>query len=244
MYNFDFEDNIKWQRVLDLTHAVWKVLDTSIESSILKNKIKDLSSDILTKYTAYISEEDNSHIIITYIDSLVALLSLAQKTSNIREINFLILKNEYKKIRFYISSKLEIKDWNKIDDEVVVKPKIDIQKKDIEKESFVASENIESVKIKDPLDTESKDKLKEQSQIKKPIQSMQEGLTERQDFIMKFFKESKDGKLRLKDIMKNFSNYTSRTIRNDLKGLCNEEFILRSESRGQGSFYYIKKDRI
>ena len=64
-------------------------------------------------------------------------------------------------------------------------------------------------------------------------------LSERQEVIIDFFKKGGDEKVRLKDIKKFFPDYTSRTIRNDLKGLCDIGLVLRSNGKGQASFYYL-----
>ncbi|MBI3671402.1 hypothetical protein HY249_01245 [Candidatus Azambacteria bacterium] len=225
MYNFDFEENTKWQRALDLTHAVWKVLDLSVESDLLRDKIKDLSSEILTKYTAYLSEdESNGSEIVLSIDSLIALLSLAQKTSHIREINFLILKNEYKKIRFYIASKLESKSLDQANERSISK-KMEGESRPAEKKNENA--NARSAKKEEKKEIEFEEDVKE--------------LTDRQEVIMKFFNSNQSKRLRLKEAKKFFPSYTDRTIRNDLKSLCEIGVIARSQGRGQGSFYYLER---
>ncbi len=233
MYNFDFEENSKWQKALDLTHAVWKVVDVSLESNLLKNKIKDLSSDILTKYTAYISENNYDESMTKSIDSLIALLSLAQKTSNIREINFLILKNEYKKIKFYISSKLEISQISQIGDE----SKREVIEKDVKTKIDKIKKSHDSPHQEKSSANTNKNNYPKTFKFENSKPNTK--INERQEVIINFFKEGKNEKIRLKDVKKLFPNYTDRTIRNDLKGLCNMGVVLRSNGKGQGSFYYL-----
>ena len=239
MYNFDFEENTKWQKVLDLTHAVWKVVDLSVESNVLKNKIKDLASEILTKYTGYVSNENiNEDAMIRLIDDLLALLSLAQKTSNLREINFLILKNEYKKIKFYMLSDAETNKLNgKRESEPPVSRETEEIKEEVKKERY---ESNPTESFKKDFDNEEVSFTKETFKAE-PAETKENKLSDRQEIIMNFFKERRDEKVRLRDVKKFFPKYTDRTIRNDLKGLCDAKLILRSDGRGQGSFYYLNR---
>jgi len=66
-------------------------------------------------------------------------------------------------------------------------------------------------------------------------------LNDRQVKIVQFFTKSKEPKIKLKDITQFFPNLTDRTIRNDLKDLCNRGMIRRSEGFGQASYYYFVK---
>jgi|GEM_PF-3289813 len=256
MYNFDFEENEKWKKTLELTHAVWKVSNMSLEDQILKNKIKDISNDILIKYTSHISdeEEDGEKDLIALIDSLLALLSLAQKISDLREINFLILKNEYKKIKFSLLARLEAKQLNnKINlhngtlKEKEEEEEITDEEQEIIPEADAYKENtmIRKVKLERPEPpvkkvkvpkSEPKPKLK-----KEKTGYMDKSLSQREGMLLNFFKVRKGQQIKLKDVKKLFPKVTDRTIRNDLKALCNKGFIERSERRGQGSFYYLAK---
>lgn len=239
MYNFDFEENEKWKKTLDLTHAVWRVADLCVDNDILKNKIKELSSEILSGYTVYVSEGDDTveKKILKDTDSLIALLSLAQKTNYIKEINFLILKNEYKKIKFYLRAGMESRELEKNGKQSVATegirrpaeaPKNSEANRDIVK--TIKEKNVSENKIK-PVASQTQSIISE----KKPI----ENLNDRQDVLLKLFQSKKDSQVRLKDIMRSFPNFTDRTIRNDLRLLCETGVLARSEGRGQGSFYYL-----
>jgi hypothetical protein len=251
MYNFDFEENEKWKKILELTHAVWKVSDMSLEDQVLKNKIKDISNNILVSYTNHISKEENGEEreIIFFIDSLIALLSLAQKISSLREINFLILKNEYKKIKFALLARLESKQLNQ---------RINLEAEEIKKEKTIdSSERIfesdnagKNITEKNPREdkagvqnkkvktAESKPKAKQKKEVSGYVNK---NLNQREGMLLNFFKVRKEQQIRLKDVKKLFPKVTDRTIRNDLKDLCNKGFIERSQSKGQGSFYYLTK---
>jgi len=238
MYNFDFEENEKWKRALDLTNAVWKVVDISVNSNSLKNKIKDLSQDLLILYTSYISDtsKNNEEILLNNIDSIIALLSLAQKTSALKEINFLILKNEYKKIRFDIYSKLEHRKLLDSDNLKGIDNKI-------EKTDTPIIKDIKRFKEeKAPIESETEILIKHNKERELKYHgnnNNNSGLNERQEKLMRLFKENQNGNIKLRDLKKFFPSITDRTLRTDLKGLCDKGFILRSEGRGQGSFYNL-----
>ncbi len=256
MYNFDFEENEKWRKILELTYAVWKVSDVSLEDKILKNKIKDISNNIFISYTNYISEEEcgKEREIVCAIDSLLALLSLAQKISKLKEINFLILKNEYKKIKFTLLVKIESRELNSFkvdlkerdlnqevkDEKKVFKTKL-VEKKIAENNYKKNKENIQKSEIK-ISELTSREKLKSKPvQKKENLKYVNKNLSQREDMLLNFFKARKNQELRLKDLKKLFPKITDRTIRNDLKSLCDKNFIQRSQSRGQGSFYFLVK---
>lgn len=221
MYNFDFEENEKWKKTLDLTHAVWRVADLCVENDILKNKIKELSSGILSSYTVYVSEyeENIEQKILRDVDSLIALLSLAQKTNYIKEINFLILKNEYKKIKFYLRSSMDSKELTAQQER---KPAVAASQ-----ENKVSQKSVIGNHIEKPMQENALGKVTSTN------------LNHRQEMLLKLFQNRKDSQVRLKDIMQSFPDFTDRTIRNDLKTLCEIKALARSNGRGQGSFYYL-----
>lgn len=239
MYNFDFEENEKWKKTLDLTHAVWRVADLCVDNDILKNKIKELSSEILSGYTVYVSECDDAmeKKILKETDSLIALLSLAQKTNYIKEINFLILKNEYKKIKFYLRAGMESRELGKNSKQSVTATDIQWQE-EAPKKSVINRDVIKTVKEK----TADENKVKpiiNQSAKNASEKIPANNLNDRQEVLLKLFQNKKDSQVRLKDIMQSFPNFTDRTIRNDLRLLCESGVLGRSDGRGQGSFYYL-----
>lgn len=238
MYNFDFEENEKWKKTLDLTHAVWRVVDLCVENDILKNKIKELSSEILSSYTVYVSEHEENieQKILRDIDSLIALLSLAQKTNYIKEINFLILKNEYKKIKFYLRSSMDSKELTAQQER---KHTIEVPQENKVSQKTAVSDNIEKP---------AQGKISDENKIKNNHPRIEiaderkvtiDNLNHRQEMLLKLFQNRKDSQVRLKDIMQSFPDFTDRTIRNDLKILCEIKALARSNGRGQGSFYYL-----
>ena len=238
MYNFDFEENEKWKKTLDLTHAVWRVVDLCVENDILKNKIKELSSEVLSSYTVYVSEyeENIEQKILRDVDSLIALLSLAQKTNYIKEINFLILKNEYKKIKFYLRSSMDSKELTAQQEK---KPTVASSQENTISKNPVAGNHIKNPAQEKVLDENKIGHSHSPVKITDEKKVTVANLNNRQEMLLKLFQNRKDSQVRLKDIMQSFPDFTDRTIRNDLKILCEIKALARSNGRGQGSFYYL-----
>src|SRR3989344_8264003 len=90
----DFEKTQQWGSLLDLTYAVWRVCDMTIDNEFLKTRIKQNATDILSSYASTQSRHAQMQKIADQVNAQIALLSLAQKVSSAKEINFVILKNE------------------------------------------------------------------------------------------------------------------------------------------------------
>ena len=43
----DFEKTDQWHKLLELTHAAWRVADNAIENEFLKNRVKQAAAEIL-----------------------------------------------------------------------------------------------------------------------------------------------------------------------------------------------------
>ena len=215
----DFEKTENWDKLLDLTHTVWRVVDLTTDNDFLRTRIKQSSCDILAQYPSAISEYKGAENLIKNINTHIALLSLAQKVSRSKEINFLILKNEYKKIIFSLSQKL-------------LTERQEATVTDVESESVVSAES-----NKPPV--QAQQRSSPVSAPKKEKEDPFAALNDRQTKIVQFFQRKKSDKLKLKDITGIFPSLTDRTIRNDLKDLCSKKIVSRSDGFGQASFYTL-----
>ena len=213
----DFEKTENWDKLLDLTHTVWRVVDLTTDNDFLRTRIKQSSCDILAQYPVAISEYKGAENLIKNINTHIALLSLAQKVSRSKEINFLILKNEYKKIIFSLSQKLltERQEATVTDIEPAVS-------REPQKPAFPAQQRSPAT-----------------SMPKKEKEDPFAALNDRQAKIVQLFQRKKYDKLKLKDITGIFPGLTDRTIRNDLRDLCSKKIVSRSEGFGQASFYTL-----
>ena len=215
----DFEKTENWDKLLDLTYTVWRVVDLTTDNDFLRTRIKQSSCDILAQYPVAISEYKGAENLIKNINTHIALLSLAQKVSRSKEINFLILKNEYKKIIFSLSQKL-------------LTERQEATVTDVEPESAVPAEPNK------PPD-QAQQRSPHVPVMKKEKEDPFFALNDRQAKIVQLFQKKKSDKLKLKDITGIFPGLTGRTIRNDLKDLCSKKIVSRSEGFGQASFYTL-----
>lgn len=214
----DFEGIESWQRLLELTQAAWRVADLAIENDMLKNKVKQTAMDILAQYPNFLNDAAISDF-YRNINSQIALLSLAQRLSNSQGINFLVLKSEYKKINHLKRQRDKVEAENIKDDAPAVPRPINAIK--IEKEIHIKA-NPPAVKNNPAFVTPS-------------------DLNVRQAKIIQIFKKQKTDKIQLKDIIRFFPDLTDRTIRNDLKSLCDKKIVSRIGNYGPSSFYTLKK---
>src|SRR3989344_6076112 len=224
----DFEKTENWDKLLDLTHTVWRVVDLTTDNDFLRTRIKQSSCDILAQYPSAISEYKGAENLIKNINTHIALLSLAQKVSRSKEINFLILKNEYKKIIFSLSQKLLIERQEATVTDVEPEPVTQAEVNSPTR-SFAASAP--------SVVPTSRDEGR--AAPKKEKEDLFAALNDRQAKIVQFFQKKKSDKLKLKDITGIFPSLTDRTIRNDLKDLCSKKIVSRSDGFGQASFYTL-----
>ena len=136
--------------------------------------------------------------------------------SNSQGINFLVLKSEYKKINRLKRQRDEAETENIKDD------------------APAAHRQVNAVKIEKEIH------IKTNSQaVKKNTVSASTDLNIRQTKIIQIFKKQKTDKIQLKDIIRFFPDLTDRTIRNDLKSLCDKKIVSRIGNYGPSSFYKL-----
>lgn len=209
----DFEGIESCQRLLELTQATWRVADLAIENEMLKNKVKQIAMDILAQYPNFLDDVAASDF-YRNINSQIALLSLAQRLSNSQGINFLVLKSEYKKINRNLPA-ITSKPVNTIKEEVKTEREVP--------STPPVKVNLSVVKNNTVQTTTPQD------------------LNIRQAKIIQIFKKQKTDKIQLKDVIRFFPDLTDRTIRNDLKSLCDKKIVLRIGNYGPSSFYKLAK---
>lgn len=235
----DFEKTDQWHKLLELTYAAWRVADIVIENEFLKSKVKQTAAEILVEYPNTLGDRKKMEDLLSRIRSQRALLSLAQKTSNSRELNFTILKNEYHKIGTVVVQ--------------LMPPAVTTEQYHVSKKEAADVPSV--IATHRPMNAEGGKETAPQKQQEKEVGNAGETqrtervavqraervevLTDRQKKIFQFFSKRKGEKIRLKEIAQVFPDLTDRTVRNDLRDLCAKKYIVRSDGHGQASFYKL-----
>ena len=211
----DFEKSGEWHLLLNLTYAVWRVSDAAVENDFLRQRIKHTAADILARYPSSLEDEAKIGELEGEIRTARALLALAQRLSAAREVNFVVLRNEYKKIS------------------ALLRERVSAGKAPEEKRQSAT-----------PQDSQGETRSERSAAAflaKREEERGEAALSERQQKIIQFFQKEKDAKVKLKEVMQFFPNLTDRTIRNDLRELCLKRSLVRSNGHGQASFYRLAK---
>lgn len=240
--------------VVKITNAVYKILEFFPESDPLKNKAKEKALSIMENLILsanrrvgkedwislrdYLQErpEKPPNGLLEDIEILLSLLKLGKLQGWINDVNFLIIYNEYEKIKKEIPQILPA--YGLPMPEILKGGNID------NKESLLYT-GPEEEKLNIPSDSPSvkTEKLKpnlsviKSSEGKEKKHNNPEGfISERQAKILKFLKENK--KAQVTDLKKVLSDVTKRTIRRDLDDLLKKGSIVRAGEWNQ-VFYQI-----
>lgn len=228
----DFEKTDQWSKLLELTYAAWRVADIAIENEFLKGKVKQTAAEILVEYASALGDRKKTGELFSHIRSQRALLSLAQKTSNSRELNFTILKNEYHKIGVAVAQTMPPAASAEHHSHGT-------QKKETSA-AFDAGVTHRQQDTENVKETQAAlDAIVPQKQQERKVNNSGGAITERQKKIFQFFSKRKGEKVRLKEIAQVFPDLTDRTVRNDLRELCIKKLVVRSDGHGQASFYKL-----
>ena len=227
----DFEKTDQWHKLLELTYAAWRVADSAIENEFLKNRVKQAAAEILAGYPNALGDREKMEDLLSSIRSQRALISLAQKTSASRELNFTILKNEYHKIGMVVAQHMPSPAATTTADTAAGDAVRHHPRSTPKKEAPAAFDAQENVRADANL--EVRPALRAEAQRTGSV----EMLTDRQKKIFQFFSKRKGENIRLKEIAQVFPDLTDRTVRNDLRDLCAKKYIMRSDGHGQASFY-------
>lgn len=240
----DFEKTDQWHKLLELTYAAWRVADIAIENEFLKSKVKQTAAEILVDYPNVIGDRKKMEDLSSRIRSQRALLSLAQKTSSSRELNFTILKNEYHKIGTVVVQLMPPAaptehQHHPLKREVPVSHNAAFDAKAANWKRGTEGAKEAAPKKQQENTAGGADEVRSVERAEAPRAERVEALTERQKKIFQFFNKRKGEKVRLKEIAQVFPDLTDRTVRNDLRDLCAKKYITRSDGHGQASFYKL-----
>lgn len=236
----DFEKTEQWDALLELTHAVWRVADVTIDNEMLKERLKRGAMDILTAYPAAVSGQQAASDVMDQIRSQCALLSLAQKTVyGSRQMNFVILKNEYYKISAALPQTAPEQRASHLSKYAPRRDEAEDRQKEEQRRVASHEQTMETQPAHIP---KQEAPAASAPAARKPVAVHM--LNDRQKKIMQFFNKRKGENVRLKEIAQFFPDLTDRTVRNDLRDLCMRKMISRTEGHGQASFYRLAKNGI
>ena len=203
------------KKILELTNAVYKVLEFFPESDPLKNRAKNKVLEIMENFELISGTDGWTPLKVCFsettaktkkeilkdIDVLLDYFRIAKSQGWLSGINFFIISNEYEKIK----------------KEIEIKPEISQNLPKKETEIFVNSEKTDTQNLPKPLIVKKKE-VKAESPATFNI-------SKRQEKIIEFL--NKNEKAQVMDLQKVLENVTKRTIRRDLDELMKSSRIER-----------------
>lgn len=216
-------------KFLKLTNTVYKILEFFPESDPLKNRAKDKALVIMehlilineTSGWASFQKEKIKVQLLEDIDILLGYFWIGKSQGWLNSINYLIIANEYEKIRSTIEPITEL-----------------TQKLPGINNSFVLQENTVLEEVKELESTQESNDVVLNNTDDKKEQATEYFLSDRHKNILKFL--SQNEKAQVMDLQKILPDVTKRTIRRDLDDLMKLGKIIRSGDFNQ-VFYKINK---
>jgi hypothetical protein len=223
---------------LKLTNAVYKVLEFFPESDPLKNRAKDKALSIMdnlvllneTSGWASFQKEKVKVQVLEDTDMLLGYLWIGKSQGWLNSVNYLIIANQYEKIRNMAGPVLEL--TQKL-------PGIEIIEKKIE-ESVLNDEKPE-VSNEPIIDKPQELAVKKEVMLVEKQKPTLDKLTARQKQIIDFL--NKNEKAQVMDLQTVLPAVTKRTIRRDLDELLNIGKIIRHGDFNQVS-YRINQNQV
>lgn len=252
----DFSRKI-WNDIFQLSQAVFRVTHLFPKDEILKRHLREKITEILYQGSPIFGSKNYENM-IKEIHDFRSLLFTSKNCNFVNEKNIIILIGECGKLIEILDQKnkeihTQISNQNDALGEVDFGRRIMFQNHP----NFSQNLAVASTEESEFLVKKSAPKTfpkSTSSSIKKPILSVQDRvensrnssmigfsvLNSRQQKIVDYFTKSTEEKLRLKDIAESFKNIPPRTLRQDLKDLCDNGLLVRN-GFGPGSFYLLLK---
>lgn len=210
------------QHAHDISHAVFRVA-TLIHNRKLRIELENSAIDFLANFEEAL--HPNSKHTATVFDKLERMISLAESTKEMKEINAQVLKRELNKLLDNLKTiattpKTTLNDITLTDDDFI--KSTNDTSDDYENNE---AENMEDI-INEPTETENKI---DYSKI------LNTELTARQYSILYKIREIQT--CRLRDLMASFPDISERTIRNEINELINHGLVQRIGNGGPNSYF-------
>ncbi len=223
-------------KFIKLTNAVYKVLEFFPESEPLKYRAKEKALLIMENLTLIFNKGDWTPLKVCFLENrekiaqqlledievLLSFLKLAKFQGWISDANFLIVANEYEKVKKEVLQNFP--------EQKLFKTEIFKVEAAPFKPASPAASNLLLAKTEKPI---KKEKTEERLDI------LKDSFSERQNKILKFLKENK--KAQVMDLQAVLVDVTKRTIRRDLDDLLKKGSIVRVGEWNQ-VFYQISEN--
>lgn len=225
MLSSNFTNNQKWMKLFEITMAVYRVTNVFPKDEILKIQLRGAANKLFAFYSQnFLGKNASGKVIEEFlgnINYIRSLLFIAKENNYSSGINFIVLDREYK-----IFSNETEKEFVKREDDFRESQKKETQKQERNEIPEDKVCGFENKIVENPV------------KALKPVPSV---LNDRQEKIMKIFREQIGQRIKLGDISKFFPEFSQRTVRKDLRFLSNKNLINKNDSFGQNSFYWISE---
>lgn len=232
-----------WHDIFQLSQAVFRVTHLFPQDEILRRHLREKITEILYQSSPNFGSKNYKNLVQEF-HGFRGLLFSAKSCNFVNEKNLIILINECEKMIENLDQKssfntvenqtdFEIGKMENFDPEVREKNIIPLEEKS---DIFVPDFGRKIIRKTAPVS--SRKISKEDSESSSMIGFFMPN--SRQQKIVDFFSKASGEKLGLKEVVMGFGDVPSRTIRQDLKHLCEQGFLGRS-GHGPSSVYFLKK---
>jgi hypothetical protein len=222
-----FKENETWLKLFEITMAVYRVTEQFPKDEILKIQIRGAANKLFAYYSQKFlnnhPNEDHLEELLGSVSYLRSLLLVAKENKFSKDVNFIVLDQEYK---FFmdVASKEIISKKQKENS-----PKNDEQA-ELSRVNFIEKKNVPAIAPSIQKTYAS-------------VRGMAQGeFNERQQKIVGIFRERMDTRMRLNEVAKFLPDFSARTVRKDLSILCARGVINKNGSFGKNSFYWVSQN--
>ena len=222
-----FKENETWLKLFEITMAVYRVTEQFPKDEILKIQIRGAANKLFAYYSQKFlnnhPNEDHLEELLGSVSYLRSLLLVAKENRFSKDVNFIVLDQEYK---FFmdIASKEII---SKKQEESSPRPEENIC---LDRANFIEKKTVPAI---------ASNAEKTQPSVR-TIEQVE--FNDRQQKIVGIFRERMDTRMRLNEVAKFLPDFSARTVRKDLSILCSKGVINKNGSFGKNSFYWVSQN--